>query len=349
LPVLAELRRQWEAEGKPADSDSWRAAHTLTGYMLRDWLPKCWDAQYGYHADSRVRNFLTHLYELSDREYLERFWGLLAENGFYNKEDADTLVRSAELLPWPQVASNVTRAITHSAVKAQEACAALLAGFCAVKSKEEMQALDTAAQALFAALPGDAERFPQLQPWERSRMTAGVNLAMDVLLSFGVIDAELAETALDYMLAWPDCYAMDKVLLPAALRLAETAPNRNLPVVARLRGKVAAHLLARLAEVLQAPGDWRRNSQLKCNCQDCAELSRFLDNPSQAQWPFKAAEARRKHVEASIRTNRCDVDCKTECKSRPYSLVCTKNQASYRRRVEQRKNDVEALARLSVE
>lgn len=349
LPVLAELCRQWEAEGKPAGSDSWRTAHTLAGYMLRDWLPQCCGPQYVYREASSIRSFLQHLYALFDHEHLERFWTLLAEAGFYNKHDADMLVRTAELLPWPQVANNVTSAITRSAVKAQDACAALLAGFGAVKSNEEMQALGAAAQALFAALPGDAERFLQLQPWERSRMTAGADLAADVLLSFGAIDAALAETALDYMLAWPDCYGMDNILLPAALRLTETAPSRHLPVVARLHGVVAAHLEARVAEDLQAPGDWRRDSRLKCSCQDCAELRRFLDNPSKAQWTFKAAEARRKHVEESIRSNLCDVDCQTTRDNRPYSLVCTKNQASYRRRVEQRKNDLEVLVRLRVE
>lgn len=351
LPVLAELCRQWEANGKPAGSNDWRAAHILAGYMLRDWLPSYCGPHYVYSTDSSIRDFLNYLYDLSDRDLLAHFWNLLAEKGFYNKHDAAMLVRSAELLPWPQVANSLTGAIAASAVKAQaqEACAALLAGFSAVKSPAEMQALGAAAQALFAALPGDAERFPQLQPWERPRMTAGADLAADVLQSFGAIDAALAETALDYMLAWPDCYGMDSVLLPAALRLTETAPSRRLPVAARLRSKVMAHLEARIAEVLQTPGDWRRNSQLKCGCQDCAELSRFLDNPDQAQWSFKAVEARRKHVEESIRSNRCDVDCKTDSSKRPYSLICTKNQASYRRRVEQRKNDLEALEQLRVE
>jgi hypothetical protein len=41
-----------------------------------------------------------------------------------------------------------------------------------------------------------------------------------------------------------------------------------------------------------------------------------------------------------------DLDVVTERKGRPYSLVATKNQASYDRRVKRRKADLEALARL---
>jgi uncharacterized protein YciI len=43
------------------------------------------------------------------------------------------------------------------------------------------------------------------------------------------------------------------------------------------------------------------------------------------------------------------VDCITDRRSRPYSLVCTKNQNSYQRRVEQRQHDLDYLARLVVD
>lgn len=41
-----------------------------------------------------------------------------------------------------------------------------------------------------------------------------------------------------------------------------------------------------------------------------------------------------------------DIDCHTETKGRPYTLVCRKNQNSYNRRVEQRKRDEQDLAEL---
>ena len=62
---------------------------------------------------------------------------------------------------------------------------------------------------------------------------------------------------------------------------------------------------------------------------------------------FKTAEADRRHVEDAVKKARCDVDLTTDRRGRPYSLVCTKNQASYERRAKQRRQDIENLARLS--
>jgi hypothetical protein len=173
-------------------------------------------------------------------------------------------------------------------------------------------------------------------------------LVVDVLSGFSAIDATLAENTLNYLLAWPATYDMDKILVPAAMYLTETAISRDLPVVERLRNAVRMHLHTRVAEVLEPPADWRRDSQIKCTCKDCAELRAFLNNPAQSTWSFKAAEAKRKHIEHSIKSYQCDLTCITERKGSPYSLICTKNMASYQRRVEQRKNDLDMLARLTV-
>jgi len=51
-------------------------------------------------------------------------------------------------------------------------------------------------------------------------------------------------------------------------------------------------------------------------------------------------------VEGTIHASGCDLDVVTERTGRPYTLVCTKNQASYERRVQQRTADLAALARL---
>ena len=48
----------------------------------------------------------------------------------------------------------------------------------------------------------------------------------------------------------------------------------------------------------------------------------------------------------TIRTSNVDVDTKTDRKGRPYSLVCTKNQASYERRAAQRKQDLQDITQL---
>ena len=67
-----------------------------------------------------------------------------------------------------------------------------------------------------------------------------------------------------------------------------------------------------------------------------------------ARWVFKANEAERGHVERTIREARCDVDTRTERRGRPYSLICTKNEASYERLRAQRATDLADLERLNI-
>jgi hypothetical protein len=53
-------------------------------------------------------------------------------------------------------------------------------------------------------------------------------------------------------------------------------------------------------------------------------------------------------VEDSIRRAGCDLDRATDKRGRPYGLVCTKNQASYDQRAQQRQKDLAEVARLEV-
>jgi len=91
---------------------------------------------------------------------------------------------------------------------------------------------------------------------------------------------------------------------------------KNLPVQ-RLLMVCREHLNARIAEPLEASKDRRRASKLKCRCPHCSELSRFLDNPEQKRWDFKAAEAKRRHVTDTIRRSKSDVDAETDKQGRP--------------------------------
>ena len=162
--------------------------------------------------------------------------------------------------------------------------------------------------------------------------------------SAGLI-ARLAEDAAGYMLTWPQTYNLDTVLVPAMRDLVRSTIARE-PAVQRLRDACLEHLRARIAEPLAPPDDWSRASVLPCQCRHCAELSRFLADPERKAWAFKAVEADRSHVEQTIQRAHCDVDFTTDRRGRPYTLVCTKNQASYDRRAKQRRKDLEDVIHL---
>jgi hypothetical protein len=136
-------------------------------------------------------------------------------------------------------------------------------------------------------------------------------------------------------------YPIDDILLPATLRLTEAEPSPAAgTATAGLREAVLRHLERRIAEPLAPPADWQRPAEIQCRCAYCRDLSAFLASPSKPVWHLKAAQDARTHVEHSIRGSRCDLDCTTDKRGRPYTLVCKKNQASYERRVRQREKDL---------
>ncbi|GMV48456.1 MAG: hypothetical protein AMXMBFR66_38540 [Pseudomonadota bacterium] len=145
----------------------------------------------------------------------------------------------------------------------------------------------------------------------------------------------------------PKTFGMDAVIVPALRRLAGRPALLDRPACLRLRAAALDHLRARSSLDLAPPADWRREARMSCRCEHCLALSRFLQSADQEVWRFKAREADRRHVEDSIRQGRHDVDCSTERKGSPHVLVCTKNQASYARRVAQRRADLDDLTRLN--
>ena len=340
LPVLQDFCLRWEAEGSDKTSTLWQDAHVLAGYILRDSFAQ--ESRYHNRSDLVL---LDCLYRLGDSEGILAYWQKLAEHGFYCQTDCTILLQTAKLLPWVKVVKVLEQAIGISAIKAQAACAALLAQ-CSVAKPESASDLKLAAGYLFLALPGEQTRFSALQPWEYTRIRVDSELVVNVLNSFGAIDAKLADDALDYLLAWPVVYEMDKILVPAALALTQITQGCHFPVVTRLKAFALKHLQSRIEIELSPPKDWQRDSYIKCSCKDCGELRAFLDNATQSTWVFKAVEGKRKHVENMLMQHAADVDCRTECKSRPYSLICKKNQASYLRRVAQRNADLSMYASL---
>ena len=150
---------------------------------------------------------------------------------------------------------------------------------------------------------------------------------VDIVAATSRIDASLAARAVDEVLAWPQTYKPDDVLVPAALALVKLEESKTWPAAERLRMASLDHLRGRIALPLEASRDWIRSNPLKCNCSDCHELGVFLLAPDQKQWRLKAVQTRRSHVEQEVRHAVCDLDLATERRGSPHTLVATKNQA----------------------
>jgi len=339
---LGELTRRWVESGEGRESPLWREAHELCGHMLRTW-PKAIH-HYQRAEQSEGAKMLALMTRLKDTARIDAILVDIVAAGIYGKSDNEALLRALSLLPARRASELVERIVAANAPTALGACGDLLARSAQVD--QLTGSLVAAGKALVEALPGNPERVRQAEFAWKPR-SFDVSFVVDLMTALSRIDAGLADCAVGHMLAWPKTYGLDVVILPAVRRLTEQTEIRTLAAVHRLRAACLEHLHARVAQPLEAPSDWTRAGALDCQCHRCNELSHFLISSNQQAWTFKAAEFDRSHVQATIERDGCDVDCVTDRRGRPYSLVCTKNQASYDRRAGQRKQDLEDLARLA--
>ena len=348
LPWLASLVRHWQDSGALTDSPLWQEAHELAGHMLDAWPQgdgsPCYD-----EAPGAAARMLATLARLQDAARIDAFLADISAAGDYGKSDNEALLEAAALLAPQRAAVLVERIVRANAVENPGACADLLArGAAASPQRRPVRDLAAAARALIEALPGHPARAPQrpANAWWRPR-AVDPDLVVDLVTALERIDAALAEQAVDHLLAWPGTFGLDAVILPAVRRLVSQSRTRDKPGVQRLRAACVQHLRARMAEPLAPPADWTRAARLNCRCAHCTELAGFLRNPDERTWTLKAAEAVRAHVTSTVQHCRCDLDLATDQRGRPYSLVCTKNQASYDRRAQQRREDLQDLERLT--
>ena len=333
LPFLAGLADRWAANG---DSSTLGQARVLSEHMLSGWPKGEWYPR----RDNELTDcgqFLNLLRRLKDASGVEAFLIAIAGRRGFDIGDCAAIAGALRALPQDRATPLATSLIEGAAEPAFGACANLLARL----STSNPALAIGAARALVAALPGGPARGSATQTW-RHGPGVRVDFIVDLFTALGRIDTALAAASADHVLKWPATYDFDTVLIPA-MGSPQTAGQA---AVQRLRDACVAHLDARIALPLEPPRDWWRDSTLGCHCKDCQALAVYLGDAAQKVWIFAAVEARRRHVESTIRNAVCDVGMMTERRGSPHRLICTKNQASYDRRRVQRANDLAERERL---
>ncbi|MCW5322198.1 2OG-Fe(II) oxygenase [Verminephrobacter aporrectodeae subsp. tuberculatae] len=346
LPYLRDLAARWERSGADQGAPLWCEAHALAACMLRDW-PGVEDSFAANSAD-KVNSMLKSLAQLRDTESLDALLSILP--GIYNGGENKALAGAARLLPAARVAECVGQIIAWNAQPIPGICADLLLHMCSSGPfGDSPELLHPAATVLVQTLTGQRTN-PARPGYSRRPEPVTSGLVEDLFRMLAGIDAPALDAlALAHVLQHPVPYDLDAVLVPAVLALSERASMVQMASVQRMRAACLTHLRKRIGESLQPPKDFARANSLRCACRDCAELGRFLEDPQRERCVLKAGQAVRGHVEDSIRTAACDLDCETSQVGRPYSLICTKNQASYQRGAQQRMDDLRKCARMEAD
>lgn len=155
-----------------------------------------------------------------------------------------------------------------------------------------------------------------------------------------------AETAAHAMAGDPQVVRPDRALPAALSELSGEEGLANGVAFATLWRHATDFLLARSAEPPEEPRDWTIAADIACTCEHCRKLKAFCRDPDAETARFPLRKELRAHLHQIIERHRLDLDHVTERRGRPYTLVCTKNRATHKRRLAEYAKDVAAMRTL---
>lgn len=124
-------------------------------------------------------------------------------------------------------------------------------------------------------------------------------------------------------------------------------PFRTSPALHALWLHGARFLLSRSGLPPTPPTDWVISAEgLSCDCEHCAALRRFCAEPDSETLRMPVRKELRGHLRRRIEQGGIDIDCETERRGRPYTLVCVKTRGAFERRLRQYEEDIAAMRRL---
>jgi predicted 2-oxoglutarate/Fe(II)-dependent dioxygenase YbiX len=341
LPYLDAMTGRWERAGAAPDGPARRDALELAGHIVSTWPSGATEYHREREKPGNAATMLALLARLADPAMISRFLNDVTAAGDYGIGDNAGVLAALDCLKPQRAGKMLEHIIGATAARAPIACAALLRHAAVRWHATADIDLRGAASRLVDSLPGDKSRDTSDRPL-RGGGQPSETMVVDLIEALETIDPRLADRAAAHILAQRKTYGLDEILVPAMRELTK----RDGAAVAALRHAALAHLQARTAEPLAPPADWRRDSKLGCKCEKCTALARFLDDPNEQTWRCAASEFYRSHVQTTIMNAQCDVKTTTEKRGRPYTLICTKTQASYARRARQRDKDLRDIALL---
>ena len=135
--------------------------------------------------------------------------------------------------------------------------------------------------------------------------------------------------------------------LPAALgRLHAEEGAAGSAAFALLWRQAADFLATRSGKPPEEPSDWVIGADVGCRCEHCRKLRAFCKDPAARTARFPLRKELRAHLHQTIDRRGLDIEHVTERSGRPFTLVCTKTRATYRRRLAEYAEDVSCMRRL---
>jgi hypothetical protein len=339
--MVGQLRR---SKGKPAATLKEQCIE-LAAAILDNWSAR------SHHPaqpqDARAGDLLKALGALDDPRLIGKFLGdILVKDS--SADPGKSIVPIGQTYGWGTFQQQLLTVMTSTTIETMERNIRLLERICLAKPRKKEGWVDLCTALARAAVTAveTIDRESPANDWrasvvKRAEVLAGLARA---LIATG--QGELLSRVVDHALAEGRRYPLRETHLPALVSLRPwIEKNVQQPFAALARWLDGCHeqLESLTARAPEKPQDFRREAPVTHKCADCAELRRFLEDPREATHRFSVAQDRRSHLENQIHEHKLDLDCRTEERGRPYTLVCTKTTASYQERLKTYRQDLDRL------
>ena len=155
--------------------------------------------------------------------------------------------------------------------------------------------------------------------------------------------ADDAAAAADAVVSQPRVVTPDRTL-PAALgRLHAEEGAAGSEAFVLLWRHAADFLATRSGKPPAEPRHWTIGANVGCRCEHCVKLRDFCKDPVARVARFPLRKDLRAHLHQTIDRRGLDIEHVTERRGRPFTLVCTKTRATYRRRLAEYAEDVACM------
>jgi hypothetical protein len=346
VPVLSQMVTRWrQSKGKDAAALK-KQCTDLAAAVLANWTENQYDE--ADPDEPGTGDLLKALAALDDPKLIGRFIGQLMVKDIA-VDPGKSLATLCQKYGWGTFRQELLTVMAATTAETMVRNVRLLEQVCSARPRKKEgwgELCVGLAEALVPAVEAVDRKAPSLD-WrirdpERSGVLAG--LARSLILTG---QSELLARVVAHALATPKKYPLRSAQVPALLSLRPWLKGHLKKPCAALSRWVAScreQLESLTARAPEEPTDFRRPAEVGCKCEDCAELKRFLKDPTKPVHRFRLREDRRRHLEHNIRDYKCDLDLKTERTGSPHTLVCTKNKASYRESLTTYHQDLERLA-----
>lgn len=347
--ALPELERMADESKKPDDLESCRE------FARR--IIACWEPRQSFGKDQErfAGRMLTVLERIGTVELVRQFLRDVLPNDFDGSK-GPSLVRLCERLGWEALTADLLALVARQKPREDYSAPPIELGqivslcrplFCGPPP------MTAARRATCEALADELVR--AIERWDGARKgwyqgERGRKGVVEGMV--GMFAAIEAQDRLDWFVAYvledAKHYGLRDVLAPDVKAIYSWLAD--LPYARPAAERLMRHCVAQLEQATeqepQPPADWTREAKVDCKCEDCRELVQFLRDPALRVGRFPLRKERRQHLHRQIDHHHLDCTHETERKGSPQTLLCTKTQASFDRKLKQYHSDRELLAEL---